>query len=63
LAFSVYSATKSALSSFALKSAVDLKGKASAFNAVSPGVIPKPGYHTSLGMTERQLDDYTQSVT
>ena len=62
-AFSVYSATKAALRSFARNWAVDLKGKGIRVNAVSPGVIPTPGYHTSLGMTEQQLDDYIQSVT
>jgi NAD(P)-dependent dehydrogenase (short-subunit alcohol dehydrogenase family) len=62
-AFSVYSATKAALRSFARSWAVDLKDKGIRVNAVSPGVVPTPGYHTSLGMTERQLDDYIQSVT
>src|SRR6202050_1561249 len=62
-AFSVYSAPKAALRSFARNWAVDLKGKGIRVNAVSPGAIPTPGYHTSLGMTERQLVDYIQSVT
>jgi NAD(P)-dependent dehydrogenase (short-subunit alcohol dehydrogenase family) len=62
-AFSVYSATKAALRSFARNWAVDLKGKGIRVNAVSPGVIPTPGYHTSLGMTEQQLDDYIRPVT
>jgi len=62
-AFSVYSATKAALRSFARGWAVDLKGKGIRVNAVSPGVIPTPGYHTSLGMTQQQLDDYIQAVT
>jgi NAD(P)-dependent dehydrogenase (short-subunit alcohol dehydrogenase family) len=62
-AFSIYSATKAALRSFARNWAVDLKGKGIRVNAVSPGVIPTPGYHTSLGMTEQQLEDYIQSVT
>jgi NAD(P)-dependent dehydrogenase (short-subunit alcohol dehydrogenase family) len=61
-AFSVYSATKAALRSFARNWAVDLKGKGIRVNAVSPGVIPTPGYHTSLGMTEQQQDDYIRSV-
>jgi NAD(P)-dependent dehydrogenase (short-subunit alcohol dehydrogenase family) len=61
-AFSVYSATKAALRSFARNWAVDLKGKVIRVTAVSPGVIPTPAYHTSLGMTERQQDDYIQSV-
>jgi hypothetical protein len=42
---------------------VDLKGKGIRVNAVSPGVIPTPGYHTSLGMTNEQMDDYISSVT
>jgi NAD(P)-dependent dehydrogenase (short-subunit alcohol dehydrogenase family) len=54
-AFSIYSATKAALRSFARNWAVDLRGKGIRVNAVSPGVIPTPGYHTSLGMTEQQL--------
>jgi NAD(P)-dependent dehydrogenase (short-subunit alcohol dehydrogenase family) len=62
-AFSVYSATKAALRSFARNWAVDLKGKGIRVNAVSPGVIPTPGYHISLGMTVQQLDDYIESVT
>lgn len=62
-AFSVYSATKAALRSFARNWAVDLKGKGIRVNAVSPGVIPTPGYHTSLGMTEQQLEEYIHSVT
>ena len=62
-AFSVYSATKAAIRSFARNWAVDLKGRGIRVNAVSPGVIPTPGYHTSLGLTQQQVDDYIQSVT
>ena len=62
-AFSVYSATKAALRSFARNWAVDLKGKGIRVNVVSPGVVPTPGYHTSLGLTQQQVDDYIQSVT
>lgn len=61
-AFSVYSATKAALRSFARTWAVDLKGEGIRVNAVSPGVVPTPGYHTSLGMTQQQVDEYVQSV-
>lgn len=42
---------------------MDLKGKGIRVNAVSPGVVPTPGYRTSLGMTERQMDDFIRSVT
>ena len=31
-------------------------------NAVSPGVIPSPGYRNSLGMTEEQIKQYADSV-
>jgi len=30
-------------------------------NAISPGVIPTPGYTTSLGMTHQQVDQFVQS--
>jgi NAD(P)-dependent dehydrogenase (short-subunit alcohol dehydrogenase family) len=59
-AFSVYSATKAAVRSFARTWCVDLKEKGIRVNAISPGVVPTPGYHTSLGMTEEQLDQFVQ---
>ena len=31
-------------------------------NAISPGVIPSPGYHNSLRMTEEQVQEYADSV-
>lgn len=61
-AFSVYSATKAALRSFARNWAVDLKGKGIRINVVSPGVVPTPGYQTGLGMSEEQVQGYVQSV-
>ncbi len=61
-AFSVYSATKAALRSFARNWAVDLKGTGIRVNVVSPGVIPTPAYETSLRMTEKQVDDFVQSA-
>ena len=30
-------------------------------NAIRPGIVPTPGYHTSLGMTQDQVDEYVQS--
>jgi NAD(P)-dependent dehydrogenase (short-subunit alcohol dehydrogenase family) len=30
-------------------------------NAISPGIIPTPGYNTSLGMTQEQVDQFVQS--
>jgi NAD(P)-dependent dehydrogenase (short-subunit alcohol dehydrogenase family) len=60
-AFSVYSATKAAVRSFARTWAVDLKERKIRVNAISPGIIPTPGYNTSLGMTQEQVDQFVQS--
>ena len=51
-ALSVYSATKAAVRSFARTWCVDLKERGIRVNAISPGVVPTPGYNTSLGMTQ-----------
>jgi NAD(P)-dependent dehydrogenase (short-subunit alcohol dehydrogenase family) len=60
-AFSVYSATKAAIRSFARTWCVDLKDRKIRVNAISPGVVPTPGYNTSLGMTEEQVDQFVAS--
>jgi NAD(P)-dependent dehydrogenase (short-subunit alcohol dehydrogenase family) len=60
-AFSVYSATKAAVRSFARTWAVDLKGRNIRVNAISPGIVPTPGYNTSLGLTNEQVDEFVQS--
>ena len=60
-AFSVYSATKAAIRSFARTWSVDLKDRKIRVNAISPGVIPTPGYNTSLGMTQEQVDQLVAS--
>jgi NAD(P)-dependent dehydrogenase (short-subunit alcohol dehydrogenase family) len=60
-AFSVYSATKAAVRSFARTWCVDLKDRKIRVNAISPGVVPTPGYNTSLGMTQKQVDQFVQS--
>jgi NAD(P)-dependent dehydrogenase (short-subunit alcohol dehydrogenase family) len=60
-AFSVYSATKAAVRSFARTWSVDLKEQQIRVNAISPGVIPTPGYSTSLGMTQEQVDQFVRS--
>lgn len=60
-AMSVYSATKAAVRSFARTWSVDLKGRKIRMNAISPGIIPTPGYNTSLGMTQEQVDQFVQS--
>ena len=57
-AFSVYSATKAAVRSFARTWCVDLKEKGIRVNAISPGVVPTAGYNTSLGMTQNQIDQF-----
>jgi len=61
-AFSVYSASKAAVRSFARTFTTDLKDRKIRVNAVSPGVIPSPGYRNSLGMTEEQIEQYAESV-
>ena len=60
-AMSVYSATKAAVRSFARTWSVDLKDRKIRVNAISPGIIPTPGYNTSLGMTQEQVDQFVQS--
>jgi len=60
-ALSVYSATKAAVRSFARTWSVDLKERKIRVNAISPGIIPTPGYNTSLGMTQEQVDQFVQS--
>jgi NAD(P)-dependent dehydrogenase (short-subunit alcohol dehydrogenase family) len=61
-AFSVYSATKAAVRSFARTWAVDLRDRKIRVNAISPGIIPTPGYNTSLGMNARQVDQFVESA-
>ncbi len=61
-AFSVYSASKAAVRSFARTFTSDLKDRKIHVNAVSPGVIPSPGYRNSLGMTEAQVKQYADNV-
>ncbi len=57
-ALSVYSATKAALRSFARTWSVDLKARRIRVNAISPGVIPTPGYANALGMNDAQIDQF-----
>ena len=47
--FSVYSATKAAIRSFARTWTSDLKGRGIRVNAISPGVVVTPAYSTLLG--------------
>src|SRR3981189_602162 len=60
-ALSVYSATKAAVRSFARTWAVDLKDRKIRVNAISPGVIPTPGYNTALGMNQEAVDQFVNS--
>jgi NAD(P)-dependent dehydrogenase (short-subunit alcohol dehydrogenase family) len=59
-AFSVYSATKAALRSFARGWAVDLRERRIRVNAVSPGTVPTPGYD-QLGLTAEQMREFLRS--
>ena len=60
-AFSVYSASKAAIRSFARTWSVDLRERKIRVNAISPGIVPTAGYNTSLGMTAPQVDQFVQS--
>ncbi|MBV9508008.1 MAG: SDR family oxidoreductase [Acidobacteriia bacterium] len=60
-AFSVYSATKAAVRSFARTWSVDLRGRNIRVNVVSPGVVPTPGYNTSLGMSNAEVDEFVRN--
>jgi NAD(P)-dependent dehydrogenase (short-subunit alcohol dehydrogenase family) len=56
-AFSVYSATKAAVRSFARNWTLDLKERKIRVNAISPGVVPTPGYD-QMGLTKEQLQGF-----
>jgi NAD(P)-dependent dehydrogenase (short-subunit alcohol dehydrogenase family) len=56
-AFSVYSATKAAVRSFARNWTLDLKERKIRVNAISPGVVPTPGYNL-MGLSEEQVQDF-----
>lgn len=63
--WSIYSATKAAVRSFARTWASDLKGQNIRVNAVSPGVIETPG-HEKTGATKDELSgffDFAASIT
>ncbi|MEH2405826.1 SDR family oxidoreductase [Nostoc sp.] len=59
-AFSVYSATKAAVRSFARNWTLDLKERKIRVNAISPGVVPTPGYNL-LGLSEEQVQEFVVS--
>jgi NAD(P)-dependent dehydrogenase (short-subunit alcohol dehydrogenase family) len=58
-AFSVYSATKAAVRSFARNWTLDLKGSGIRVNAISPGVVPTPGYDL-LGLTGEEIQGFIE---
>ncbi|MBI1852183.1 MAG: glucose 1-dehydrogenase [Planctomycetes bacterium] len=60
-AFSVYSATKAAVRSFARCWTVDLKARKIRVNAISPGPIDTPGL-TGLATTEEQVAQIKESL-
>ncbi|MDF5724204.1 MAG: SDR family oxidoreductase [Rhizonema sp. PD37] len=51
---SVYSATKASVRSFARNWILDLKERKIRVNAISPGVVPTPGYNL-IGLNEEQV--------
>src|SRR4029077_7464614 len=55
-AFSVYSASKAAVRSFARTWTTDLKARKIRVNVISPGVVPTEGYR-SLG-DEKQIEQF-----
>ena len=61
-AFSVYSATKAALRSFARSWASDLKGRNIRVNVVAPGTVITPGYKSELGLTDEQIEQMKEQA-
>ncbi|MBW4639217.1 MAG: SDR family oxidoreductase [Gloeocapsa sp. UFS-A4-WI-NPMV-4B04] len=59
-AFSVYSATKAAVRSFARNWTLDLKERHIRVNAISPGVVPTPGYNL-IGLNDEQVQEFVDS--
>ena len=59
-AFSVYSATKAAVRSLARNWTLDLRGTGIRVNAVSPGVVPTPGYDLH-GLTPDQVRGFVEA--
>ena len=60
-AFSVYSATKAAVRSFARNWILDLKERQIRVNAISPGVIPTPAYD-HLGLSDEKLQELVNTI-
>ena len=62
-AFSVYSASKAAVRSFARSWTNDLKARKIRVNVVSPGVIITPAYKNALKMSAEQIEEYAASTS
>jgi NAD(P)-dependent dehydrogenase (short-subunit alcohol dehydrogenase family) len=60
--FSVYSATKAAVRSFARTWTTDLRARKIRVNAVSPGLVPTEAYSSSLGMNDEQIRQFTNQM-
>ena len=59
--FGVYGATKAAVRSFARNWSVDLKARKIRVNAISPGVIPTPGY-ANIGLVGEALEQFKAAI-
>lgn len=59
-ALSVYNATKAAVRSFARTWTLDLKERHIRVNAISPGMVPTPGYD-HFGLNDEQLQEFITS--
>jgi len=60
-AFSVYSAAKAAVRSFARTWTVDLKSRGIRVNAISPGPIDTPGIN-NMGLTGEQTEEFKKNI-
>ena len=61
-AFSVYSATKAALRSFARTWSIDLRERGIRVNVVAPGTVVTPGYKSGLGMSDEQIEEFAKQA-
>src|SRR5260370_7881796 len=62
-AFSVYSASKAAVRSFARTFTTDLKDRKIRVNPISPALIPSPPYPNSFAITQEQINQYPNTIT
>jgi NAD(P)-dependent dehydrogenase (short-subunit alcohol dehydrogenase family) len=60
--FTVYSATKAAVRSFARTWAVDLKGRNIRVNVVAPGTVVTPAYKSELGLNDEQVAQFQEQA-